>query len=246
MMNQSPLTRTQGLLPPAFGTGMTTETYDRAALDMVNPRLLKIEKELYGKKWFDYRFMHPVEATYLFAHYYTQAHKSFMSKRIGAERAAFVRGFRSKSGDIFDGKAATYQVFWRGRQEADKLGMPYDYFCDLGMRAADKAKWRHSPRPNQMYGEGMIYNIVSLYLEDVVKPKILNPVLPFYRAEHYEGHPYQNDWLDWLAEQIMMRPNPEYGLMNSMFVAEVIDREQATNRLPEDLIIRAEQLWKKM
>ncbi len=91
------------------------------------------ERWLMTSKWFDYRFMHPVQATYLFTDAYRRVYKQMYATTFDRDRADYVKGIKAE--DPFDlSKRNTDRAgLWKARQMADGLCMPYDLYIGIAM-----------------------------------------------------------------------------------------------------------------
>src|SRR5690606_1370421 len=107
-----------------FGDGLDLEHYEIMMMQYVPAKDRKIEAELMTTKWFDYRLMHPVQATYYFYRQYKDAYREYYRRAINYEAAAFVKP--TKQHDFLLSREA--MSFWRLRQAVDALGIRYDFF----------------------------------------------------------------------------------------------------------------------
>lgn len=113
--------------------------------------LLNKELKLFGKRWFDYRELHPVNATILFGYIYTAVVRKTIREHIDpalskVTRTGFVKDwYPIKDGDIFTFDGRTEQSQERqskrlnstikARQFADSIMCPYDIFCKEMVRS---------------------------------------------------------------------------------------------------------------
>lgn len=203
-----------------FGADLSRERCEALAIEKIDRRLLKEERALKDMRWFDYRWLHPVKATYLFAHHYSNAYRLMSERRFDAERAPYVKGFKGK--DIFTVKSPTYLGFWRARQMADRHCIPYDFYTRTAMMwAIETAKWPNAPRPHQLYSGELAEKVVATWDEEM-RRAIRLPASPFYRVENYAGHPIQDSFQEWLAAQIKTRANPERALMTYLYYVPML------------------------
>src|SRR5690348_14877843 len=81
-----------------------------------------MERELMQTKWFDYRFMSPLDATELFVREYTEAYRNKWATNfdtVEAEKKIPIRGGAWRS------NRSEFISCWRARQFVDCLGVPY-------------------------------------------------------------------------------------------------------------------------
>jgi hypothetical protein len=140
----------EALMIEKFGTG-----------ERVFKKHFSKELRLMSVKWFDYRIMHPVVATYKYAHEYIRVYQRYYKMTIDCERGNFVKGF--KGGDAWLSNQAG--GFIKGRQIADSLGMPYDLFISMAFNFLYIKKWKHLPRPCHLYAEDTIQHIEERWHE---------------------------------------------------------------------------------
>jgi hypothetical protein len=162
-----------------IGSELTDAECDEIALARFDKKLFKDESELQQACWFDYRFMHPVKRTYLFAHTYVQNYKAAYEKHvdINSEKIFGI----SRPNDPLDNRPANVgpngkaksklsapTCLWKARQMADGLCIPYHYFTSVGLDAAiknaynealfgrtasDNSKTRMKIQPSILYSE---------------------------------------------------------------------------------------------
>ena len=76
-----------------FGNDFTSDKYDSIALSAISDKFLKNESALFSTKWFSYRHLHPVSATYLFAHLYTEEYRKVYQKIRDQDRGKIAPAF---------------------------------------------------------------------------------------------------------------------------------------------------------
>ena len=59
--------KTMDITTDYFGSDLSVEDYERLRINHIQHSLALHEPALFDTKWFDYRFLHPTQATYLFA-----------------------------------------------------------------------------------------------------------------------------------------------------------------------------------
>lgn len=236
------------------GSDWSSSYCDELTTRFVPVSLLAVEAELYSTKHWDYRFMHPAQATQLFAHCYGQAKKHAVERRTDIWIGRNMRGIKQAS--IFDMDSRSITGFWKGRQMADRLGIPYDFYCEYVMLFADVARWENLPTPVQTYGRSvpehlkttdyavsMVEFIGRRWLERTATSNVYAKH-PAYLVENYVGGNEQNLYLNFLSDKIKHSNYPEAVL------ASLLDNGQLSHDLVrqifpktgESLIRRAEEL----
>jgi len=161
------------------------------------------EVPLFTTKWFDYRFMHPVQATYLFAHHYRRVYKRIFSENFDAERAEYVKGFRGD--DLFvQGKSVTISGMWRARQHADAIGCPYDVYISAALNKVLRLNRSNMPYLTELY-QGWVLDGVKQSWEEVQRGRLFIAQHPSYRSQSYCGLSAQNEHHEWLFKQAATR-----------------------------------------
>ena len=155
----------------------------------------KLERDLYQSKWFDYRPLHPLQATYEFAQAYREAFRYITAIRFDRGAARYVKGFSGN--DMLALRPQSLTGFFKARIFADQNGLPYDFMCRAAMRYAEAASWTNMPRPTQLYGEEIGNAILEAWIaEQETSPRRAQD--RFYQVEAYRGHPYQVEYAHYL------------------------------------------------
>ncbi len=114
------------------------------------------ERLLQETKWFDYRFISPVEATEIFANEYKLMYKKFWAVNFDFDESKRRRGLPLGS-ILEDPKYAT--AIWRARQLADEICMPYDIFLRAAFQLWLDNGPQRLPQPNHLYSGKWAENI---------------------------------------------------------------------------------------
>lgn len=236
------------------GSDLTTLECDGLVSQFVPLNLLLEEASLYRVKHWDYRFLHPVHATQLFAHSYAQAKKHAVERRTDIWVGRNMRGI--KNDIIFNLDARSITGFWKGRQMADRMGIPYDFYCEAAMLFADVARWENLPTAIQLYSDNvpehlrqtdyavsMITYIGGRWL-DRLKTSLTYATHKAYLIENYQGGIAQNAYLNYLGDKIRESAHPAAVLSCALDKGQ-LDHSMVRKLFPrscESLIYRAEDL----
>ena len=172
--------------------------------------------ELMASRWFDYRHMHPVQATYLFAELYKVQTRIFAESFVDIETADDARAFTPD--DIFKSRDLT--SMWLARGVADRIGCPYTTMLAFVQQRALERTFQRYPRPNQMYGDD-----VELDLAELWKSR-LRTSLQYSKEERFAAsrHPDPAAWpadmrahVQFIVDQIRARPAPHDKLIGRMY-----------------------------
>jgi hypothetical protein len=209
--------------------GMSWEDYDILAFRHIKKEWLALELGLMTSKWFDYRFLHPVQATLVYANAFQKAYRDAFSRVI--DRAAGEHIQIVNEAEFFEkNKPVKVSGLWRGRQIADAIGMPYEIYTALAMKhALNYWKQRHLPQAQQLYSERIVERVVDEWAERQ-KAILLFSTLPIYRNERYLGTRPQNDHHEWLFAQAELRPHRNELVARFAFQEAILPIEKVESR----------------
>lgn len=204
-----------------------------------NKRNIDVEMDLFQSKWFDYRFMTPLQATRVYIQKYDDVFRHHYAKTIDSEAAKHVRTVSIEG--IFDGlkapessthkKAKTqFTACWFGRQLADAMGMPYDTFINLAFEVRLKY-WNRAylPQPQHLYSE-MVEERAGARWKELQEGRLYTSDHPAYIGENYQNLPVQNDYHEWLISQALTRANS--GEMLGRFINQnILPAEKVKSRV---------------
>lgn len=190
-----------------------------------------IETELFRKKWFDYRFLHPIQATYYFAHCYEQAHRIAYSRHISRDRAEFIKVL--KKPDLFENEPRFINGVFAARQYADAIGAPYDFFIEASIRHR-LAYWKqkHLPQPSHLYADWVCEKVFNEW-EDSKRHRVRHAENRLYRAPNYEGSRDQDEHRGFLVDTALSRADPKT-LLASFVDQELLTLSWIAARLGQD------------
>jgi len=223
--------------------------YDALAATKLKPADMKIEAELYTKKWFEYRVLHPVQATYLFADAYIKAARNLYRKTKDNEAGRYIKPFAGK--DLFvdqpvtgkrnpNVKPAVFKAIWRARQQADSMGIPYDFYCEAVMRFALQQGWHRIPLAQQLYSTKAetterqaefgyeaisVVDFVALSWVEFKKTRIVHAEGLHFKSEKNRNLPEQKHHRANVMGQIKTRSDPALSLAYALEQDVVIERE---------------------
>jgi hypothetical protein len=211
------------------GSTFTRETADEMSIGRIHHGLLKKEAQLFDQKWFDYRRLHPTVATHYFVHCYTAAYSRTIKKAFDVQRGPWHPGVKVEWWPKLETSS-----FWRLRQQADGMGIPYYFFvCRLMDYFLDSTHWSRVPRPAHLGKDEAIASVSGAW-EEALRTRLQLPEDTFYTAPAFVGHPYQIQCEAWLLEQAQRRSNPRYSIAMLIYKYAHV-RECALDALPEQL-----------
>jgi hypothetical protein len=173
---------------------------------IVPDKLRAIDKELFAIKWWDYRFMSPCAATFAYIDIFGVEARKLYARDIDYERAAHIRVVTAAS--VMDGlrrndeKAKrSFSGFWRGRQVADALSVPYDIYISEALSSRMRAWQRtHMPTALQVYRDIDVERVANRW-EELKASRVYYATHHAYLAQNYQGAPYQDEYFRHLIER---------------------------------------------
>ncbi|TXN07930.1 hypothetical protein FV222_01445 [Methylobacterium sp. WL103] len=205
-------------------------------------KLVEPERWLMGSKWFDYRWLNPVHATYLFADAYRDVYKRMFKENMDSAKAEYVKGI--KSADPFDMKQADRDRvgLWKARQMADGMGMPYDVFIAIAMHwSLRKCKKDYLPRPSHLYNFDLLTAVNETW-EDRQTGILYVGKDDRFKNERYAASPIQDAHHEWLLNQIGKRSNPARLIANLVYTAQMLPAEKIVGRFGPEVMQRADDV----
>lgn len=204
----------------------------------ISSALSQREPALYSKKWWDYRLLHPTQATYLFAHHYRQSLRLTMDHRVDRSKLRFVRGLREFTFDQ-DLNKAFVTGMWKARQTADEHGVPYDTWCFGAMKYAEKNLWKYPPKPCHLYGSSVkeehahfktsMLDFILKRWVDTLGNSMKTATSNFYTVPAYCGHPYQFAHMKFLKGQLLVAPHPAFAVAELMYEKNILAEGNVRN-----------------
>ena len=221
---------------------------DELTLRLITDKNIReLELDLFTAKWFDYRHLTPLEATRVYIQsygvIYRQKYEQHMDALI-AENIS-VDTFDKLMLDLENPKKATktrgkISSYWRGRQFADALCMPYDLYIDNAIEYRLRYwKQRHLPKPGHLYGD-MVLEKVQARWEEIQEGRIYLAEHPMYLAQNYCGLPHQDDYHEWIFFQSTKRADPNRFLAR-MIHDHILPEEKVRGRVSDDALVLIEQ-----
>lgn len=190
--------------------GLSPDEAEVLTWDRIGMKWLKFERSLYDTKWFDYRFLTPLDATLLyiraFHDAYRDAYRANFDRAVGdVIRVVTPQDFF----DNFERKHADLVGCWRGRQVADGLGMPYELYTSLAINFRLRYwKQRFAPKANMLYSEMIVEKVAEAW-QDRQTARAYYSEHPNYRVENFRGTPAQIAHRQWLDVQARHRSDPD-------------------------------------
>lgn len=197
------------------------------SLKLLSKSDLVLERHLHDSKWFDYRFMSPLEATIQFRKEFQKVYRAKYSMYI--DTAESENKFGVRPGDPCAHKKE-FTSFWRARQQADVLGIPYNHYLWPAFEKLLRNGYRKIPYVNQFLGKNQTKIAFAAweYWKEIRTTRLKVSELPLYRNEAYEGLQAQDAHRAWVISEIR---NGKY------WTSHIRDACFLMRMIPEDLAV---------
>ena len=204
--------------------------------------------DVYEFKWWDYRRLSPGHSFMLFTETYYKAFRlaarKFLAHRTSTGRPVALVGSGEmyyRAADIWDRDARHITGMWNAMLTADSLGIPYDRFCQLAFQIATDQAWTRLPRPSQLYSDKMGAQILQAWL-DLREERFFYARHPIYRVDNYAGTPLQDEYREWLIDELKGKASLVSPLASVVFMTPQIPESLAAAHFPQQSIYRARLL----
>ena len=223
-----------------FGENLTDAECDLIALSRFSKKLFDGESQLQQICFFDYRYMHPVKRTYLFAHEYMKSYKALYERYIDIDSKG-IYGL-SRPNDPLDNdppknktaKLRTPTCLWTARQVADANCIPYDFYLNAALKYLFNERYykamigtnatkkiRLNIQASSLYSVE-VQKCVEEKWDEYRKARMIwssNPRLAFDEMEmdgEKQPHVYKLAYERYVARQILGRTMREFSVQNAI------------------------------
>lgn len=220
-----------------FGSDLSADDCDLLALAHIPAEARKDEASLFDRKWFDYRHLHPVQATYLYAAQYQKAIEAIYAETKDIRTVGSIKAFEPE--DIFKGRELL--AFWFARQACDRVGCRYEFALRFIMRRFADRGWHIFPRPNQCYSLELVLDIQDAWKAECAT-KLQFPRHPRFKNPEFVGHDDQVAYRQWLIDQIKERGAHMHRGLSRALSEGCLTKEEALEAFGESVVRRAAAL----
>lgn len=228
-----------------IGADRDFDAYESVAFKLIPKKLREKEAALFGSKWFDYRQMHAVQATYLFVHFYNVAYGGFLAQTSDV-KLRYAKAI--KGGDVFlqnEGKGHRDRLaFWRLRQRADEYGIRYDFFVRAAFACFVEDGWVNAPRPQHVDNDEITLRVLDAWHRDC-RDRIQWARNPFFTVKEWSGHPDQTAYESSIVEAIKRKPTKRFAIHGAIYERDALRIERAIVEFSEDDVAEAIALAEK-
>lgn len=215
-----------------------------STLDAFVARNIKVKdwepvSDLYNCKWFGYRFLTPGQCLFLFADRYRRAYDGARGRP--AYRHIPYKKF-SKANVLSLVTKNHVSAMWNAMAFADTLSMPYDFYCKTVIERCERLGYKALPTPAQIYSTEHMWHAKEVWDERLQGGTLIRTASPHYSLTNYDGHAWQDEYMKWLIDQAMERPNPKYALAKIMFEEPQVKPSFAAKHIDLHLIQEAQRV----
>lgn len=210
-----------------FGSRLNHDHYEILTVQHIPRKERDGESALMDKKWFDYRLMHPMQATYYLVHLYREAYRDFVRRSMNYEAAPYSQAIKERDFVLAREKLS----FWRLRRTIDQLGMRYDFFLRFAMSYLHKMIGNgkvYPPRPSMLMKEELLGEALAAW-EDMCESSLQFAQSPSYRVSQFNQcfRADQKAHEQFVIGQIKKRRVPRYSLHAAIYLYDVVSIEAA-------------------
>ena len=211
----------------------------RLASQRVEKSDLVPERELHHLKWFDYRFMTPLQATEQFRLEFQKVYRLKFRKNVNSSKADKVTGVSAAY------RKTEWTAFWRARQFADELGVPYKIFLWPAFEMLLESGWQRIPYINQLYGpknRDRIVAAVAKHWAEYRTTQLCHSALPQYREESFLNLPAQIAHREWvLGEVRQVYGGHPWPIGSACFAQRTVPEEQVIAEFGKERVDRGRE-----
>lgn len=216
----------------------------------VQKRHIRDVSDAYAHRWWDYRLMAPGHSFMLFAHHYYSLFKVYAKQLLAHRRtrhstqgvgAIGMGEFYFTAMTIWERDRTHISGMWNAMLTADALGIPYDHYIRLAFQIAIDTAWKRLPRPNQLYSDKMAAQVLYAW-QQLCKDRFIYAKHPIYRLDRYEGAVVQDDYRDWLKDQLYAHRGNPRALAQVVYQAPQLPEADAAQMFSDYALTRAKRL----
>ncbi|EJK80897.1 hypothetical protein PMI03_04662 [Rhizobium sp. AP16] len=204
---------------------------------IMHPKDWQDESQLMMKRWFDYRFMSPLDATLLFGRHYIAGLRRHVRQHVDAERAERVSGIKN---GLPTARAAWFTALWRARARTDAIFVPYDLLIDFAFDFSSRRKRFWNMLPHQLHASGKNveawWAVFDEKVEDLLALRMRKVAeMPHYRIENDLDLPPQRHFRSLMLSEMRHENRMlDDQIADRVFVKRHLTLSQALSLAPPD------------
>lgn len=178
---------------------LSDQQLDLRTLEVIPLEWQQGEQALYLTKWWDYRFDHPMRATYRFADAYEYAFREISRRLFDMSKEPKVFGAVDPMRDT----EKKVLGLWKARRTADELGIEYRFYCLRALDFSERLAWKSLARPDELANQALVERVFEQW-EGELKARLMIPKDGRYGGS---GGYYQKAFETWMCNRIRTRPS---------------------------------------
>ncbi|UXT51656.1 hypothetical protein FY136_20650 [Agrobacterium tumefaciens] len=176
----------------------------------LHPRDWKDESQLMMQRWFDYRFMSPLDATLLFGRNYIAGLRRHVRRHIDVGLSERVSGIKNGAPTA---RAAWFTHLWRARARTDAIFVPYDLLIDFAFDFSSRRKRFWNMLPHQLHASEKNaeawWAVFDEKVEDLLPLRMKSVAeIPHYRIENDLDLPPQRHFRNLMLSEMKHENRP--------------------------------------
>lgn len=218
-----------------YGSAFSPQALDAEFLSRVDPAKLKGLSDLTETAWYGYRFAHPGHRILLFLHQYRVAYerqKRYMGKR-------YMRPEWMQDAPLSAMRPSVLTSIITATLTADIHGVPYEFYIGVMMDLHLRETVAAPLKPAHLYLKSRVITVMDKWKERN-ESGIYTAASPLLHASRYEGHRFQDAYMDYLCEAVRNKGNKPFYLARLMFDVGHLTPEHAATAFGIDAVARAE------
>lgn len=212
---------------------------DFHTMSMLPKAVRENDKALFCTKWFDYRFMTSFQATMQYIRDFEVVGRRIVRREFDVKRAEYMSFLTPETQRrLLDEQKMTrarksrLTGYWRGRQVADALCMPYQDYIEHAITIRMR-HWKQTclPNPEQLYEMSLVERVQTKW-EEIRSSMTRLPDHHAYMVQNYANLPAQNDFHEYLFDQAGKTGSLPYAIAQ-FIIDHHLPYEKAKARLSE-------------
>ena len=185
--------------------------------------------------------MSPLQATVKFYESYQQCFQRKSRATVDIREVPFKTGV-SSNGLLKSGRQFT--SFWRARQFADRLGVPYDVFFEYSMELLMRAGWERLPHINQLTAgkhRPRIAAAVKTGWQEHLDNFLMISEAPQYTVPSFIGLHSQKDHRDWIIAEMKRVHGQPWRIADVWLTRQLFSESCVKHAWDEERLTRARE-----
>lgn len=218
--------------PKLIAPVLSVDEMDAYTIERVPIRLIERDIEVIPQAWFDYRVIHPLQATEHLIEHYKYAHRLNAVERMGVD-GIYCEGVSKASRRTLLAQA------WKVRQSIDELGIPYPSFISLAFAFTRERGYRYLPRLSQIGSEKIIEGVKEKWVG-----RLRSQVIYATNSAVLTTPGVAEKYRLYLINRAKLSQTPEF-MLYSMISKNLFTEEELKPYFPDAILDRVSSLTQK-